>query len=278
MKSSPKKSRAMKSNPMGRHATHPRTKVAISNALAGVLLLVLVVALPACDRKQRLAEQAAAQAAQTRQAAERNAADFDAAVSQQNWALARAQADVLIAHYPDSDAAKRVRGQYDAIKAKADAKREDARLSNLWSYDSEPVKGGKQLSASIFSSEPVDTGGGGPGTVRLIFRDHASWGKSSYLVLKSGDFDCYGGCKVKVTADDDAPRSMAASRPRTDEAIAMFIEDERALWRLARKSKAITIEFPVKPSGKSGHDKAGGKRSATFEVGGLDGKRMPGWD
>lgn len=242
--------------------------------LAGVLLLALVVSLPACDRKQRLAEQAAAQAAATEQAAMQNAADFDAAVAQENWALARAQADVLQAHYPDSEAAKRVRKQYDEVKSKADAKRDGDRLSGLWSYGSEPVKGGKQLSASIYSNEPVDSGGGQAGTVRLIFRDHPSWGTSSYLVLKAGDFDCYGGCKVKVTADDQAPKLMAASRPDTDEAIAMFIEDERALWRLVRKSHAITIEFPVKPSGKQ----AGGKRSATFEVGGLDGKRMPGWD
>ncbi len=246
----------------------------MGNALTGLLLLALVTTLPACDRKQRLAEQAAAQAAATEQAASQGAADFDAAVTQKNWALARAQADVLIAHYPDSDAARRVRGQYDAIKAKADAEREDARLAALWSYDSEPVKGGRQLSASIFSSEPVDTGGDAPQTVRLIFRDHPSWGKSSYLVLKAGDFDCYGGCRVKVTADDNAPASMAASRPKTDEAIAMFIEDERALWRLVRKSRSITIEFPVKPAGK----RAGGKRSATFEVGGLDGTRLPDWD
>ncbi len=259
----------MKGSPM-----KSRSTMNITNALVGVLLLALVVALPACDRKQRLADQAAAQAVVAKQAAEQNAADFDAAVAQENWALARAQADVLIAHYPDSDAAKRVRAQYDAIKAKADTKREDARLSGLWSYDTEPVKGGNQLSASIFSSEPVDTGGSEPRTVRLIFRDHPSWGKSSYLVLKAGDFDCYGGCKIKVTTDDNAPKSMAASRPDTDEAIAMFIEDERGLWRLVRKSRTVTIEFPVKSSGKQ----AGGKRSATFEVAGLDGKRLPGWD
>ncbi len=62
--------------------------------------------------------------------------------------------------------------------------------------------------------------------------------------------------------------AMAASRPKTDEAIAMFIEDNRALWRMTRGVKAMTIEFPVK---------AGGKRTATFEVGGLDHGKLPKW-
>jgi hypothetical protein len=62
---------------------------------------------------------------------------------------------------------------------------------------------------------------------------------------------------------------MAASRPKTDEAIAMFIEDERALWRLAGNAKVITVEFPVKPAGT---------RTAVFEVGGLDRARLPAWN
>jgi hypothetical protein len=62
---------------------------------------------------------------------------------------------------------------------------------------------------------------------------------------------------------------MAGTRPKTDEAIAMFIEDERGLWRLTRNAKRLSIEFPVKPSGT---------RTAVFEVGGLDRMQMPGWD
>ena len=41
----------------------------------------------------------------------------------------------------------------------------------------------------------------------------------------------------------------------------MFIEDERALWRLTGDAKVVRIEFPVKPTGT---------RTAEFEVGGLD--------
>jgi hypothetical protein len=62
---------------------------------------------------------------------------------------------------------------------------------------------------------------------------------------------------------------MAGSRPKTDEAIAMFVEDEKTLWKLAKGADVLSIEFPVK---------AGGKRTASFEVGGLDPERMPGWN
>jgi hypothetical protein len=222
----------------------------------------------ACKRADPQAAIATQQAA-SEQAAGDAARAFDAAVAQQNWALAKAQGEVLLAQYPDSAAAQRVRPQLEAVKAKSEGAREQSRTAALWSYNAEPVKGGTQLSASIYARDDVDVDGSGAKPVRLIFRDHPSWGKSSYLVLQAGDFNCYAGCKVKVTVDDAVPKAMAASRPKTDEAIAMFIEDERALWRLAGNAKVITVEFPVKPAGT---------RTAVFEVGGLDRARLPAWN
>lgn len=102
----------------------------------------------------------------------------------------------------------------------------------------------------------------------LVFRDHPSWGRSSYVVLEAGAFDC-DRCTVTVTADEDAPTRIAAHRPRTNEAIALFIDDERTLWALTARAKQMRVEFPVK---------ARGKRTASFEVGGLDVTKMPGWD
>jgi hypothetical protein len=87
-------------------------------------------------------------------------------------------------------------------------------------------------------------------------------------VLQAGDFDCRPRCTVNVTADDLAPARMAARRPNTDEAIAMFINDAQGLWRLTAGAARISIEFPVK---------AGGTRTARFDVAGLDESRMPGW-
>lgn len=235
-----------------------------------MLPLALCAALLAgCGEDPEAARAAAAAQAAAREAeAEKGAAAFDDAVGKQNWALAKAQADVLILDYPDSAAAKRVSAQLDEVKAKSEAERETKRLAALWSYGTQSVKGGLQRSSAIYAKENVDVDGSGPTQVRLIFRDHPSWGRSSYLVLQRGDFNCYGGCRVPVKPDDRPAKSLPGSRPDTDEAIAMFIEDDRALWKLATSAKTLEIEFPVKGLGK---------RKAVFEVGGLDRSQMPGW-
>jgi hypothetical protein len=235
--------------------------------IAAAFAVVAVLAAAGCDRKARLAEQAAAQAAADEDAAKQGEAAFDAAVADGNWALAKAQGDVLLMRHPRSQAAARVKPKLADVAAKAQAQREGARLAALWSYQTEPVEGGNQRSASIYAKDNVDVDGSGPSQVRLIFRDHPSWGKSSYLVLQGGDFDCYRGCRVKVVADGKA-HSLPASRPKTDEAIAMFIDDRKALWKLATTSKVLEIEFPTKDVGK---------RTATFETGGLDAGKLPAW-
>lgn len=241
-------------------------------ALASALLVA--VALAGCNRQQQRAEQAAAQAAATEDAAKRGESAFDVAVTNRNWPLAKAQADVLMQNYPQSQAAARVRAQYDDVKTRAEAEREQARTAALWTYNRVAVAGkgkagGTQLSASIYAKDDVDVDGSGAKPVQLIFRDHPAWGRSAYLVLQAGDFNCYGGCKLKARVDDAPAKTMAGSRPKTDEAIAMFIEDERRLWRMTKDAKRLSIEFPVK---------AGGTRTAVFEVGGLDRSQMPGWD
>jgi hypothetical protein len=236
--------------------------------LACIGLALAAVGLGGCHRAQHQAEQAAARAAAQEDAARQAAVAFDDAVSAGNWPLAKAQGDVLLMQYPDTQAARRVGAQLPSVRAKAAEVRDAARTAALWNYSRVAVRGGTQLAATIDSSQPVDVDGSGAKPVQLVFRDHPSWGRSAYLVLRAGDFDCYRGCKVKVRVDDGAARSMAASRPKTDEAIAMFIDDERALWRMVLGAKALSIEFPVK---------AGGTRTAAFEVGGVDHARFPGW-
>jgi hypothetical protein len=237
---------------------------ALGIAIATTLLL------SACkgEDPQAAAKAAAAQAAAKEQVAEGMAKQFDDAVAAQNWQLAKAHGDILQIEHPGSAAAARIKPALDEIKAKAEAAQQEKRLAALWSYGNEPVTGGNQLSAAIFSQESVDTDGSGPHPVRLIFRDHPDWGRSSYLVLEAGDFDCYSGCRLKVTVDGKT-QTLPGSRPKTDEAIAMFIDDHKALWKLAKKSKQLSIEFPTKTVGK---------RTAEFEVGGLDSAQLPKWN
>jgi len=234
--------------------------------------LLGIVLLTGCeDRAAAAAAQAAAQAARNEQMASDAEREFDAAVSAHNWHLAKSHADVLLANWPDTEAAARVRAQFDEIKANAEAEREARRLAALWSYNVQAVKGGQQRSAAIYARDDLDVDGRGAKPVQLIFRDHPDWGRSSYLVLRSGDFAraCYRSCQVKVTVDETAARNMSAFRPDTDEAIAMFINDDKALWRRIRGANTLSIEFPVRD---------GTRRTAIFEIGGLERSRLPGWN
>ena len=172
------------------------------------LAIATCLLLSACkgEDPQAAARAAAEQAAAKEQAAEAMAKQFDDAVTAQNWALAKGHGDILQIEHPTSDAAARIKPKLEEIKARAEAEQQAHRLASLWAYGDELVgKDGHQLSAAIYSQEPVDTDGSGAKPVRLIFRDHPEWGRSSYLVMQAGDFDCYGACRVAVTVDDAAP-------------------------------------------------------------------------
>ncbi|MGY0504924.1 hypothetical protein [Luteimonas sp. e5] len=234
-------------------------------ALAGMLAtgLLLAACTPAEDP-----EVVAAREAEAREAAAAPAKKtLDEALAEEKWELAYAQADLLRREYAGTRAAGEAEARFEEIEGKAKALRAERRLKGLWDYQSNPAGKGQQHTAAINARKRIELDGGRT-PVKLIFRDHPEWGRSSYLVLERGDFNCYAGCTLKLDVDGTA-RTLRGSRPDTDEAIAMFIKDEKALWRMFKSAREVSIEFPVKPSGT---------RSATFEVGGMDPARMPGWN
>lgn len=241
-----------------------------------ILGALCAIALAGCSdpeaERQKQAAAAAQEHARQELAAEAIGKQYDSAVAAAEWEKARVHGVALLDQYPQSEVAARIEPELAGIREKAEAARELRRMQALWSYNQVAVKGGAQRSAMLYSKERVDVDGSGPKPVQLVFRDHPQWKRHAYLVLQASDFAkaCYGSCQVTVTVDDQPPRRMAAHRPDTDEAIAMFITDNRGLWRLARKAKVIQIQFPVKN---------GSQPTAVFEVGGLDGSQMPaGWD
>ncbi|WP_334179340.1 hypothetical protein [Pseudoxanthomonas sp.] len=237
-----------------------------------LLAVACALAVSACgDREAERAAAAAAQAAAIEQQADELAKKYDSAVASNDWDMARIHGVALVDQYPQSAAAERIGPLLDEVKGKAEGARDQRRMEALWAYAQVAADGGTQRSAMIYSKEPVDVDGSGAKPVQLVFRDHPKWKRSSYLVLQASDFAkaCYRGCQVTVVADAAAPKRMAAHRPDTDEATAMFIDDNKALWRLVRKTKVLEVEFMVKD---------GSTRKAVFETGGLDGSQMPGWD
>lgn len=237
-----------------------------------LLAIACMLAVSACgDREAERAAAAAAQAAAIEQQADELAKKYDSAAAAGDWDMARIHGVALLDQYPQSTAATRIGPALDEVKGKAEAVRDQRRMEALWAYAQVAIGGGTQRSAMIYSKEPVDVDGTGAKPVQLVFRDHPEWKRSSYLVLQASDFAkaCYSRCQVTVVADGAAPKRMAAHRPDTDEATAMFIDDNKALWRLVRKTKVLEVEFLVKD---------GSTRKAVFETGGLDGSQMPGWD
>lgn len=236
-----------------------------------LLLSVCTFALAACSdpEAERQAQQAAAAAAQAQKESQADdvAGEYDRAVAMQDWERARIHGGSLLDRYKDTAAAARIEPGFAEVKAKAEAARDLRRMKGLWQYNQVAVGSkGAQRSASIYGKERVDVDGSGAKPVQLVFRDHPEWKRHAYLVLQAGDFRCPGGCRVQVSVDGGKPRAMAAWRPDTDEAIAMFITDHAALWKLARQARSMSIEFPVK---------AGGTRTVVFETGGLDAMQMP---
>lgn len=240
--------------------------------MKSTLLLVSVLALAACgDNAAQQQAQAVAAQAQRQQEAQALADKFDAAVTAQNWEMARVHGTALLDQYAGTPAADHVQAQIDQVRERAHAAQEQRRLSALWAYSQVPAGKGTQRSAMIDAKARVDVDGSGAKTVQLVFRDHPEWKRSAYLVLQVGDFAkaCYRHCSVQVSVDGGAPKTMAANRPDTKEAIAMFIDDHQALWTLAGQARqTLSITFPVQ---------AGGTRTAEFETGGLDRTQMPGW-
>lgn len=228
-----------------------------------VLPVALVLALSACGQGDAPAN-AQPDAAQREQDAAPILAEFESAYAAGDWARARLKSDELHQEHAGTQAEAKAMAHYDEIKSKSDARRDDERLRSLWDYQTNPEGRGQQISAAIISKNEI-TIDGGVSHVQLIFRDHPEWKRSTYIVLSHGDIDCYKGCKVKVTVDG-ASKMLDGLRPDTKEAISMFINPDRALWRAIHHHKALTIEIPVK---------GGPKQTAEFEVGGLNAERMP---
>lgn len=218
------------------------------------------------DATQRAAEQAARQAAARDADAARQLADYDNARAAGHWELAAAQGKDLQDRYRGTPAAADAARTLPDTLARADAARDAARLAALWSYSRVPVGRGEQRAAMLQASAPIPQPQGET-TVQLVFRDHPAWGRSAYLVLDRGGFECHGRCRVTLTLRDGKVQRISAWKPTSHAAIALFLDDPLALWRIARTTPSLTLTFPT----------VAGPRRATFETGGADASQLPGW-
>lgn len=188
---------------------------------------------------------------------------FEAARREQNWEVAEAHADQLRAKYPRSEAARRIEPQLAAVRAGAEAAREQRRLRDLWDYQAVPAGGGEQRTATLYS-RTVEVGEGEPAIVpdaQLVLRDHPQWGASAYLLLAQSRFRCGPPCRMEIAFDDGASERFAGKQADSGKGPALFIEDEARFIEAMSRAKKLRIQLP-KGSGSAS--------SLSFEVGGFD--------
>ena len=223
-------------------------------ALAALLLLPVACTQPEAPDPAAVEANAKAQ----REAkAEQAYALYEQMLQADNAELALPLGDEILAMYPDTAAASRVREGIEALRTKATTEGESRRLGRLWTYQTSPMAGGTQSTASI--NNRADSGGAGS-TVRLVFRRHTEWGQSVFLYGEEPGFTCAKNCRITMRFDDKPATTMEGSIPPTGEP-AIFIEEDRKF--IAQASAATKVAIDVNPKGQP-------PRTLLFEVGGFD--------
>jgi ribosomal protein L12E/L44/L45/RPP1/RPP2 len=223
--------------------------------------LICALLLAGCGTSDQ--DAAAARIAATKLEREANAnalaRNYDQAREAGQYELAQAYANQLLHDAPDTVAAREVQATLADTGVRVDEARDKRRLEKLWSYNVELMEGGGDgvvHSAAIYATRDANNGNA---PVRLVLRRHPKWGRSVYLVLDRGEFDCAKGCKVAIKFDDTAAQMFSATKSDINRQ-AIFIDDEQTIREKLESIRVITIDASV-----------GGKpRTLSFEVGGFD--------
>lgn len=208
-------------------------------------------------------DEAVAHAEADRQAREASANElarnYDQARDAGQYELAQAYGNQLLHDAPGTVAAREVQATLADTGVHVDEARDKRRLEKLWSYNVELMEGGGDgvvHTAALYATRDANKDNA---PVRLVLRRHPKWGRSLYLVLDKGEFDCAPGCKVAIRLDDKPDQMFAASKSDLNRQ-AMFIDDEQSIRDKLDNIRVITIDIRV-----------GGKpRTLSFEVGGFD--------
>jgi hypothetical protein len=227
-------------------------------ALAAALILAACSGNDAPPVDPAVAAKAAAEAQ-----AVKEGALYDQMRQSGSWDIATSLGNEILAKYPGTPTAARVRQTIAETRAKSTAIADSHRLARLWTYTATAEDGGTQYAAAIATKEPLKIANA---RLRLVLRQHPKWGQSVYLLLDSATFDCKGGCAtLPVSFDGAKAQRMQATIPPTGEP-ALFIDDDKGFIAKLEKAKIVAIGANVKGLGETTFE---------FEVGGFDAARLP---
>jgi hypothetical protein len=189
---------------------------------------------------------------------------YEAARTDEDWETAEMHADELRRRHGATRAATAMRATLADVQAKAEAKREERRLRDLWTYQKFAVDGGTQYSASLGSRVEHDPESETPAPApdaTLIFRRHPAWGDSAYLVLAQQSLQCGPPCTLQIRFDDGEPQAFAGDPADTGTGPALFIVDRDRFLDALDDAQRIRITLPSTAHLTPTFD---------FEVGGFD--------
>jgi hypothetical protein len=211
-------------------------------------LFFTVLALTACgpsEEQRRAAAEAAERAREAKLAP--TLAVYREARARQDWPLALASAEVLLADGPGSAAAAEAAEGLDALREAAATQLEERRLRALWGYTSTPVDGQTrpQKAASMRNRRPDADDAASftvPPTVQLVLRNDPRWGQSVYLVIEEGLFDCGRPCAFRIAFDGAEPKRFAGEASSTGTRPALFIKDDAGFIRALEGARQVTVQ------------------------------------
>lgn len=213
-------------------------------------LALTIAVLAACSRETAPAVPAAPQ---NSAAAERDLAAYRKLVAANSLEIATTMGREILRKHPGSPAAAEVSKTLADVELRWKTAKDTLRLAALWAYQSTEAQGGKQESATIYSSVP----GSERERVRLILRRHADWGQSVYVFSHGKGFKCGNACTVTLGFDGKR-EPWQAFAPETGEPAIFIKDDVKFLARLPGVRK-LDIEA-------THHDL--GPTTFEFEVGG----------
>lgn len=234
----------------------PRRPLASVPRRAGLLAGVLVLA-SACSPSSAPEPPAATQQTAAQAQAARELAMYRDLLAAESWELAAPIGRELVTRFPGTAAAQEVGQTLADVEARAKASASARRMAKLWAYQGGTESGANQVTASIYSEDPVER------RVRLVLRRHADWGQSVYLF--GPGFRCGSPCRLVVRFDDGPDERLEASIPPTGEP-ALFIEEDRRFIARLEASESIAMDIVQAD---------GARRTIEFAVGGYDPAKFP---
>lgn len=234
--------------------------------LARLAMLSLAMALLTGCGPSEAERQAQAQAkmqARIEAEAQKQYANYQQLIASGRADLALNIADHMIKTFPQAQATAQVKAEVEPLRAQMKAEREERRLKDLWVYHDghDADAGGRVRTAYIFATEPLaKVPGKDPARARMVLRRHPQWGDDVYLLSEHGPFACATPCRLSVSFDDAAARTVPGEIPATGEH-AIFVKDFAYFVQHLPDASRVSIDAALAD---------GSTHTLVFEVGGYD--------